>query len=247
MVVPNRELANKSSLNSSTYAIPPNNLNLLTVKPYNSTGIDIFKGQNPNNYDDVRGRELSQSPNSSRDASMVSSMSSVSYHEKMEKNNDMEIDNNGNTSPELSYKTLQEKALWLGKATKDKTNTRPSRGILSINVPIQHVNGNNLTSTNLQGFTIQSDKSMFINIQLPYNPDAPMDPEIWNGGFHPISLHSFIEQIVSDAKNIKDSLKFMAEYISNKQIELFKANDLIDFNGIGDAVWNFISSIYESN
>ena len=39
----------------------------------------------------------------------------------------------------------------------------------------------------------------------------------------------------------------MAKYISNKQIEPSKANDLMDFNGIGNAVWNFISSIYESN
>ena len=39
----------------------------------------------------------------------------------------------------------------------------------------------------------------------------------------------------------------MAKYISNKQIELSKANNLIDFNGIGDAVWNFISSVYKSN
>ena len=39
----------------------------------------------------------------------------------------------------------------------------------------------------------------------------------------------------------------MAKYISNKQIELSKTNDLMDFNGIGDVVWNFISSIYKSN
>jgi len=39
----------------------------------------------------------------------------------------------------------------------------------------------------------------------------------------------------------------MAKYITSKQLELLKANDVIDFVGIGDAVWNFISSIYESN
>ena len=39
----------------------------------------------------------------------------------------------------------------------------------------------------------------------------------------------------------------MAKYISNKQIESSKANDLMDFNGIGDVVWNFISSVYKSN
>ena len=62
-----------------------------------------------------------------------------------------------------------------------------------------------------------------------------------------LSHHRFIKHIVSDAKNTKNSLKFMAKYISNKQIEPAKANDFTDLNGIGDAVWNFISSVYESN
>ena len=94
---------------------------------------------------------------------------------------------------------------------------------------------------------MHNDENTFINIQLPYDSDTPTDLEICNGGFHPISLHGSIKHIVSDAKNIKDSLRFMAKYISNKQIELSKANDLDDFNGIGDVVWNFISFIYESN
>ena len=59
MVAPNRELVNKSFLNSSTYTIPPTNTNLPTVKPYNITGMDIFKEQNPDNYNDVRGRKPS--------------------------------------------------------------------------------------------------------------------------------------------------------------------------------------------
>jgi len=39
----------------------------------------------------------------------------------------------------------------------------------------------------------------------------------------------------------------MAKYIFNKQVEPAKANDLKDFDSIGNVVWNFISSIYESN
>jgi len=94
---------------------------------------------------------------------------------------------------------------------------------------------------------VNNDKNVFINIQLPYDPNAPTNSEIWNGGFYPISLHSSIEHIVSDTKNIKDSLKFMAKYITSKQIKPSKANDMMDFVGIGDVVWNFISSVYESN
>jgi len=82
---------------------------------------------------------------------------------------------------------------------------------------------------------------------LPYDPNVPTDPEIWGGSFYPILLHSLIKHIASNAKNIKDFLKFMAKYISNKQINLAKANDLDDFNDIGEAVWNLISSVYKAN
>jgi len=63
-----------------------------------------------------------------------------------------------------------------------------------------------------------------------------MEPELWDGNFHPISLHEFIEHIVLDSKNIKNSLNFMARYISNKQVDSSKSNDLEDFHSIGKAI-----------
>ncbi len=98
-----------------------------------------------------------------------------------------------------------------------------------------------------QGSPAQNDESAFINILLLYDPNVPTDPEIWGDNFHLISLHSSIEHIVSDTKNIKNSLKFMAKYITNKQIDPSKANNLDDFKGIREIVWNFISSVYEAN
>jgi len=55
-----------------------------------------------------------------------------------------------------------------------------------------------------------------------------------------------IEHFASDAKNIKVTLDFMAKYITNKQVSSSKVNDLNDFDGMGDAIWNFISSVYEA-
>ena len=75
----------------------------------------------------------------------------------------------------------------------------------------------------------------------------PTDPEIWGGNFHPISLGDSIKHIGSDAKNIKDSLKFMAKYITNKQIDPSRANKLDDFKGVGEMVWSFISFVYNAN
>jgi len=83
-----------------------------------------------------------------------------------------------------------------------------------------------------------------INIQLPYNPNTPTEPDLWDGNFHPISLHSSMEHLALDAKSIKDLLNFIAKYISNKQVNSSKSNDIEDFHSMGKVIWNFISSIY---
>ena len=74
--------------------------------------MDIFSGIAPDNYDEVRGRSLSANANISRDSSMSSTRSSVAYHEKMERNNAMIIDDDTNdSSPALSYENEQERAI----------------------------------------------------------------------------------------------------------------------------------------
>ena len=89
--------------------------------------------------------------------------------------------------------------------------------------------------------------SITINIQLSYDSNTPMESDLWDGSFYPISLHRSIEHITSDAKNIKNSLNFMARYIVNKQMDFSKANNLDDFISIGKVVQNFISSVYKAN
>ena len=75
---------------------------------------------------------------------------------------------------------------------------------------------------------------------------ASTEPELWSGLFHPISLHRSIEHFASDAKNIKVTLNFLAKYIKNKQVNGSMVNKLNDFNGMGDAIWKFISSVYKA-
>jgi len=87
---------------------------------------------------------------------------------------------------------------------------------------------------------------MLINIQLLYDPNTSTEPDLWDGNFHPILLYSSIEYLASDSKNIKDSLNFTAKYINNKQIDLARANNHEDFKETGEAIWNLISSIYQS-
>ena len=91
-----------------------------------------------------------------------------------------------------------------------------------------------------------SHKESIINIQLLYNPQAPTELDLWSGSFHPVSLHGSIEHFASDLKSIKDSLNFMAKYIANKQVNGKEVNDLKNFNGMDNAICNFISLVYKA-
>ena len=226
MVAPIGKSANK--FNSTTD--PLYNNHFPTMPSEMSIGMDNQNGQVHFNNIEVRGRNITSSNNSSREHSMVSSGRSTPYCERM----DMDLDeapatgtlNSG--SPELSYETEQDKAIRLSKAADLETNTRSTAGC------------NEATPIN----TIHEDD--VINIQLPYDPQAPTEPELWSGSFHPVSLHGSLEHLASDAKNVKTSLNILAKYIQGKQVDGNKVNDLEDFDGMGDSIWNFISSVYAS-
>jgi len=189
--------------------------------------MDDSPGQPPAFNCEVRGETRPPNRNISRDSSMMSSGRATPYHDRM--GDDMDCDSMvGDSSPELSYKMIQEKVLCVSKAADQQEPMRPMGGY-SEAIPT-HI----------------SNKESVINVQLPYDPNAPTEPELWSGSFHPISLHGSIEQIASDAKNIKVTLDFMAKYIANKQVNSSHANNLKEFDGMGDVIWKFISSVYEA-
>jgi len=111
----------------------------------------------------------------------------------------------------------------------------------------KHIFNNEQQPYTTYGTASQTKGINVINIQLSYNSQVPTELDLWSGNFHPIFLHGSIEYIASDTKNIKDSLNFIARYISNKQMNPSKANNMEDFNSIGKSIWNFISSVYQAN
>ena len=115
-----------------------------------------------------------------------------------------------------------------GKAADSENYTRPM--------------GENNEATPNNG----NHEDVIINVQLPYDPQAPTEPELWSGSFHPISFHGSVEHLALDAKNIKVTLNFLAKYIQGKQVDGNKVNSIDDFDGMGDSIWNFISSVYAS-
>ena len=211
-----------------------------------NTGMDKSTGTNPGTNNKTRGRSSRIEKNLSRDTSISSTCSSVIYHERVTMNNGMDVDSDPPTeSPALSYEEEQEKELCLKKVAETTNNTRPQGGNNKAS-SIQVNHGGHVPIDRTRGQDPCDDDDNVINIQLPYDPNVPMEPELWSGNFHPISLHGFIEQIALDTKSIKDSLNFMARYISNKKVNLKTANDLKDLDGIGDVVWNFLSLVYQS-
>ena len=229
--------------------LPDFDFSLPTMFPENRMEMDLPTGFVPVNSFEVRGRTLSTGKNHSRDSLMSYTMSSVTYHERQTISNGMDVDDEPTIeSPALSYETKQENAIRLNKATENSGNTRPLYG------------NNEASSSKLEcaghidqgeqqhwGTANMDNDNNVINIQLPYDPNAPTELELWSGSFHLISLHGSIEQIASDTKSIKDSLNFMMRYISNKKVNSGKANDLQDFNSMGDSIWNFISAVYQAN
>ena len=91
------------------------------------------------------------------------------------------------------------------------------------------------------------DNGNIFNIQLNYDVNQTLDLELWDGDFRAISLHSSIEHLASDIKNIKDLLLRMQNYILSKSIEDDKANNIKDLKGVSKVAWSFILIFYESH
>jgi len=64
---------------------------------------------------------------------------------------------------------------------------------------------------------------------------------------HPISLHGFLEHLASNSKNIRESLNCIAKYISNKQIDPKKSNNVENLKNVSETIWSLIYSVYQSS
>ena len=96
-----------------------------------------------------------------------------------------------------------------------------------------------------QAFQPTTTNNVF-NIQLNYDIDQALDPESWDGEFRAVSLHGSMEHLVSDVKNIKESLRRMGNYIKDKSVNS-NPNDVKDLDGMGKAVWEFLSTVYDAH
>ena len=202
--------------------------NLPTMSSSTNMRINILFRNISDNYNEVRGRTFLPKSQSSRASSISSTKSLVIYYERIKHNNSLDEDfNMGDNSPQLSYVIPKEQTNHVSIVADPNNNTMNKYILIEyLTSSPSHVD------------------DIIINIQLLYDPNTLMEPELWNGSFYPISFYRSIEYLALNSKNIKDSLNFMAKYITNKQVNSAKSNNLKDFKGIGKVIWNLISSIY---
>ncbi len=63
-----------------------------------------------------------------------------------------------------------------------------------------------------------------------------MELKLWDRNFYLILLYGSLEYLASDFKNIKDLLNFVVKYISNKQINSKRSNNIQDFKDMGETI-----------
>ena len=155
MVVPKRDLGN---IHFSTSALTSTMTHIVFLPA--PEVMDI------NNYNNVRGRKSSPSKASSRSALISSSVSSQPYHKRMVLNNDLPDEEfvEPVNSSQQSYKDKSEKINTISKATDHKSTGRQ-----------QHASNE---APALNTSTAQHVDNDIINIQLPYNPDQPIEPDL---------------------------------------------------------------------
>ena len=193
----------------------------------------IFNGSDKN--DEMRGHTLA--PSATNFCSVLCSSSNKSeelYTDQMQRESNSMVQN----EPTVSTDSIQ-----LEYAIQEVQNPIISK-TANILLNMRTVYGHNIAPTRVNSTTVNNYD--IINVQLNYDINRPLDPDSWDNKFKAISLHSSIEHLGSDIKNIKESLSRMEKYILSKSIDGNKANNIKDFEGLDKTAWGFITALYSS-
>ena len=120
---------------------------------------------------------------------------------------------------------------------------------------LQHINNEALTPNNIPSPWGESEtinipdmclQQKFYAVLLPYNVNQLVEPNVWDGEVHSVSIFNTMEFLEIDSKNMFTSLLCIANYIRSNKIKKEKANNIPELKNFGEVIWSFISSIYES-
>jgi len=168
MAVPIGKSANKFSFSTHFNSLnTDSNLNTSPLPPMSTTndlGMDIQQGVPPAINSEARGRNLSLSAYSSRESSLASLGCAIPYHDRMDIDVNPGTNKSNSESLKLSYKSTQEQAIRVSMAANQQDHQQ---------VPTKPLGCNNEASP-----THGQHEEDVINIQLPYDCNAPTEPEI---------------------------------------------------------------------
>ena len=201
------------------------------------------------NINTSRGRSFSLSKRNLRELSTHSKTSSIPYYERMEIQNfntfqSKQIKNNEKERLSLLYITFRVEGNTVNKAI----NTSPNKGVLQNNNERPALN-NLLCSQGgdkINNATNICNSQKFVNVPILYNINQLVKLNAWDGEAYLISIFGTIEFLEIDFKNISTLLLHITNFIRNRDVESNKVNNVNQLQGFGQAVWEFISSIYKS-
>ena len=145
-------------------------MTLPTIPSSANMGMNLSFRNIFDNYNEMKDRTASPNLQSSKAFSMSSSKSSVTYYVRMENNNDLEDDINMEpiNNSQLLYVTFTEHNNQVSTAA-DSNNNMIQKYVL--------INHSALNSTTTSSLPHVNEDSV-INIQLSYNPNRSIEPDL---------------------------------------------------------------------
>ena len=182
---------------------------------------------------EVRGHSLDASIHRPRSPSMSLSKCDKKYHICVQRESKKMVKDDNDIEPANSIDSIR-----LEYTTQEGQNNQDSKAAdTSLNIRQQYA------PTVGPALNSPPGENVF-DVQLNYDLDQTLDSELWDGNFHAVSLHRSMEYIMSDVLSIKNSLFRIKKYILGKSINGNKANGFKDLFGIGKAIWELISLVY---
>jgi len=216
MVVPNRDLAN--TLFPFIIDIP-NNLSIPSIIIPIDIEIDI-----------LRGRLISNSPNSSRESSTHSNMLSMVYIDRVQA-----LANSPTWADQVENKKFQSSSLFYATIKEgENSSTNLVLIIEPTHTPYEMIS-NDITTT----YSLELMVILYAINQL-------IDPQLWYGNFCPTPIFSITEYLEDNIKNITCLLYRIAAFVRQCKLEDKDAKNISPISKFSFVALDFLLAVYES-
>jgi len=118
--------------------------------------------------------------------------------------------------------------------------------VVDISTSVPTIQDNVLLS-HVQGMSTSTMRSNIESTAISYGDNQPVDPNLWDGSFSPISIFGVNESLSKNTKNIVHSLQRIRTYIKQYFVKSNSKRSIpLDFEPIILSIWQLINTVYES-